>query len=64
MASRRYRTQSQTLLRRSGRQGRKGANRSKPFNSDFERDLAAMNRVWRMLRQGTIRWLGEIGRQY
>ena len=64
MASRRYRTQSQTLLRASGRQGRKGVNRSKPFNSDFERDLAAMNRVWRMLRQGTIRWLGEIGRQY
>ena len=64
MASRPYRTQSQTLLRTSGRQGRKSANRSKPFNSDFERDLAAMNRVWRMLRQGTIRWLGEIGRQY
>ncbi|ABM79714.1 MAG: hypothetical protein EVA79_06700 [Prochlorococcus sp. MED-G132] len=64
MASRRYRTQSQTLLRTSGRQARKNSNRSKPFNSDFERDLAAMNRVWRMLRQGTIRWLGEIGRQY
>ncbi|CAX32441.1 Conserved hypothetical protein [Prochlorococcus marinus str. MIT 9313] len=64
MTSRRYRTQSQTRLRTSGRQGRQGATRSKRFNSDFERDLAAMNRVWKMLRQGTIRWLGEIGRQY
>ena len=34
------------------------------FNSDLERDFAAMKRVWQMLRYGGIRMIGEIGRQY
>tara|TARA_Y100001968_G_scaffold242919_1_gene226659 strand:+ start:43 stop:237 length:195 start_codon:yes stop_codon:yes gene_type:complete len=38
--------------------------RSRRFNSVFERDLAAMAKVWRMLKKGTIRAFGEIGRQY
>tara|TARA_Y100001968_G_C19093562_1_gene588921 strand:+ start:478 stop:672 length:195 start_codon:yes stop_codon:yes gene_type:complete len=37
---------------------------SKRFKSVFERDLSAMNKVWRMLKEGTIRAFGEIGRQY
>ena len=36
----------------------------KRFRNDFDRDLAAMARVWSMIRQGAVRWIGEIGRQY
>ena len=32
--------------------------------SEFDRDLAAMGKVWSMIRQGAARMLGEIGRQY
>tara|TARA_B100001059_G_scaffold107059_1_gene106702 strand:- start:1201 stop:1335 length:135 start_codon:yes stop_codon:yes gene_type:complete len=32
--------------------------------TDFDRDLAAMAKVWSMIRQGAVRWIGEIGRQY
>ncbi|WP_245407173.1 MULTISPECIES: hypothetical protein [unclassified Synechococcus] len=37
---------------------------SQRFKNDFDRDLAAMARVWSMIRQGAVRWIGEIGRQY
>ena len=43
---------------------RKNVRQSGKFKSTFNRDLAAMNHVWRMLKQGTIRAFGEIGRQY
>ena len=43
---------------------RKDVIRSKQFKSLFQRDLAAMNKVWAMLKEGTIRALGEVGRQY
>ena len=43
---------------------RQKVRRSKQFKSLFHRDLAAMNQVWTMLKQGTIRAFGEIGRQY
>ena len=34
------------------------------FKTVFDRDLAAMNQVWRMLKKGAMRAFGEIGRQY
>ena len=34
------------------------------FPSDLDRDIAAMKRVWQMVRAGAIRMVGEIGRQY
>ena len=34
------------------------------FNNGLDRDIAAMKKVWGMLREGTVRWLGEVGRQY
>ena len=43
---------------------RKDVRKSKQFKSLFHRDLVAMKQVWAMLRQGTIRAFGEIGRQY
>ena len=38
--------------------------RNKHFQNSLERDLLAMKHVWKMLQQGTVRWFGEIGRQY
>jgi serine/threonine-protein kinase RIO1 len=32
--------------------------------SELDRDIAAMKRVWQMVRAGAIRMVGEIGRQY
>ena len=59
------------MRRRSRRTGgykikrrRKVVRRSEQFMTMFNRDLSAMNQVWIMLKQGTIRALGEIGRQY
>ncbi len=34
------------------------------FQSELDRDFAAMKRVWQMLRYGAVRMLGEVGRQY
>ena len=34
------------------------------FNNGLDRDIAAMKKVWKMLREGSVRWLGEVGRQY
>ncbi len=30
----------------------------------LQKDFLAMQKVWRMLQEGTIKWIGEIGRQY
>ncbi len=32
--------------------------------SPFEKDLLAMQEVWKMLKTGVIRWFGEVGRRY
>ena len=32
--------------------------------SELDRDIAAMKRVWQMIRAGAVRMVGEIGRQY
>ena len=32
--------------------------------SELDRDIAAMKRVWQMIRAGAVRMIGEIGRQY
>ncbi len=34
------------------------------FEKEISRDIFAMKQVWKLLRQGTMRWFGEIGRQY
>ncbi len=43
---------------------RKKTNYSEPTKNTFERDLLAMKQVWEMLKEGTVRWCGEVGRQY
>ena len=32
--------------------------------SELDKDLEAMGKVWSMIRQGAVRMLGEVGRQY
>ena len=32
--------------------------------SELDQDFAAMKRVWKMIRAGAVRMVGEIGRQY
>lgn len=34
------------------------------WRRELDADLMAMGRVWQMLRNGAVRMLGEIGRQY
>ncbi|WP_320674022.1 hypothetical protein [Prochlorococcus sp. MIT 1341] len=34
------------------------------LNNGLDRDIAAMKKVWGMLLEGSIRWFGEVGRQY
>tara|TARA_B100000073_G_scaffold33945_1_gene25713 strand:- start:4021 stop:4188 length:168 start_codon:yes stop_codon:yes gene_type:complete len=55
MDSRSYREQAQRPRYR----------RDEPrFQSDLDRDFAAMKRVWQMIRAGAVRMVGEVGRQY
>ena len=34
------------------------------WRRELDADLAAMGKVWQMIRNGATRMLGEIGRQY
>ena len=43
---------------------RSSSSRDARFQSELDRDFAAMKRVWQMLRYGAIRMIGEVGRQY
>ena len=43
---------------------RSSRRRDTRFQSELDRDFAAMKRVWQMLRYGAIRMIGEVGRQY
>ena len=38
--------------------------RHSDFKNGLDRDIAAMKKVWKMLLEGSIRWFGEVGRQY
>ena len=64
MVNRLYRSKS---ARRSKARPSKEINnlrRPNNFNNGLGRDIAAMRKVWEMLREGSVRWLGEVGRQY
>ncbi len=38
--------------------------RPRKFRNVIERDLYAMRQVLKIMKEGTIRWIGEVGRQY
>ncbi len=64
MVSRLYRSKSRRTL--TTRPSEQINNLSHPsnFNNGLDRDIAAMKKVWKMLLEGSIRWFGEVGRQY
>ncbi len=39
-------------------------NLKSPTKNKILRDFRAMQQVWLMLKTGTIRWCGEVGRRY
>ncbi len=39
-------------------------NTRKRVKNEFQKDLSSMGQVWKMLKEGAVTWLGEIGRQY
>jgi hypothetical protein len=48
--------------RRGSARATRALRQEQAWRSDFDTDLAAMARVWRMLRDGAVRMLGEIVR--
>ncbi|HJN36124.1 MAG: hypothetical protein AB8E74_01030 [Prochlorococcus sp.] len=64
MASRRHPRETSPLFNEARAHSQATGHGSKRFSNDLSRDLAAMARVWKLLRQGAVRWLGEVGRQY
>ena len=59
-----YRTEKRFDQQTQNYTQRKFYSRRKGFKNNFERDLVAMKQVWKMLQEGSIRWLGEVGRRY
>ncbi len=57
---------SKSVKRLKARQSKQINDLRRPnnFNKELERDITAMKKVWKMLREGSVRWLGEVGRQY
>ncbi len=64
MVSRFYRSQATRRLKARPLKQMKVRRHTNDLHNELERDLAAMKKVWKMLREGSVRWLGEIGRQY
>ena len=60
LASRSYRSHAEAEFR----QRRRSPYDEPRFPSELDRDIAAMKRVWQMIRAGAVRMVGEIGRQY
>ena len=42
----------------------KYSKKNRLFKNTFNRDLMAMKQVWNLLKEGAIRWIGEVGRKY
>ncbi len=64
MVNRLYRAQSTRRLTTISSKQKNDLRRPSNFNNVLNRDIAAMKKVWKMLLQGSARWLGEVGRQY
>ena len=64
MVKRLYRAKSKRRLITRPSKQINNSRHSSNFNNGLDRDIAAMKKVWKMLREGSVRWLGEIGRQY
>jgi len=64
MVNRLYRSKSARRLKARPSKQINNLRQPNSFNNELDRDIAAMKKVWEMLREGSVRWLGEVGRQY
>ena len=64
MVNRLYRSKSARRLKARPSKQINNLRHPNNFNNGLDRDIAAMRKVWKMLREGSVRWLGEVGRQY
>ena len=64
MANHLYRSKSARRLKARPSKQINDSRHPNNFNNELDRDIAAMKKVWKMLCEGSVRWLGEVGRQY
>ncbi len=64
MVNRLYRSKSARKLKARPSKQKNNSRHPNNFNNGLVRDIAAMRKVWEMLRKGSVRWFGEVGRQY
>ena len=64
MVNRLYRSKSARRLKARPSKQINDLRQPNNFNNVLDRDIAAMKKVLKMLREGSVRWLGELGRQY
>jgi len=64
MVNRLYRSKSARRLKARPSKQINDLRQPNNFNNVLDRDIASMKKVLKMLREGSVRWLGELGRQY
>ena len=64
MVNRLYRSKSARRLKARPSKQINDLKQPNNFNNVLDRDIASMKKVLKMLREGSVRWLGELGRQY
>ena len=64
MVNRLYRSKSARRLKARSSKQINDLRQPNNFNNGLDRDIASMKKVLKMLREGSVRWLGELGRQY
>jgi hypothetical protein len=64
MVNRLYRSKSARRLKARPSKQINDLRQPNNFNNGLDRDIASMKKVLKMLREGSVRWLGELGRQY
>ncbi len=64
MAHSHYSSKSQPSIDKRNLRNKQSYRLRKAQKSWLDQDISAMITVWRMLRKGTITWIGQIGRQY
>jgi hypothetical protein len=64
MVNRLYRSKSARRLKARPSKQMNDLRQPINFNNGLDRDIFAMKKVLKMLRLGSVRWLGEVGRQY
>lgn len=64
MVSLPYRSKSARRLKARRSQKEYNLRTCKKPNNGLDRDIIAMKKVLQILHEGSVRWIGEVGRQY